>query len=117
VALLLRDAAAVLAAEPDREALLHLSVGLVGPHAHGDPADVEVRALTGLLPALEDPVTGSLNAGIAQWLIGSGRLPERYTAAQGQRLGRSGRVFLEREDETIWVGGDTVVGVVGEVAL
>lgn len=116
-ALLLRDADAVLAAEPRREALQHLSIGLVGRYPDGEPTDVEVRAFTGLLPALEDPVTGSLNAGIAQWLIGSGRLPDRYTAAQGRRLGRRGRVFLRREGDTIWVGGATVTGVVGELGL
>jgi predicted PhzF superfamily epimerase YddE/YHI9 len=62
-------------------------------------------------------VTGSLNAGLAEWLIGSGRAPERYLAAQGTRLGRAGRVRLAREGATIWVGGDSVTCIRGEVEL
>lgn len=95
-------------------------VGVVGRWA--DPAaagkDVEVRAFFGEAGrAVEDPVTGSLNAGLAQWLIGAGRLPERYVAGQGARLGRDGRVFVERADGEIWVGGDAVTTVRGTVRL
>ena len=63
------------------------------------------------------PVTGSLNAGLGEWLIGSGRAPERYLAAQGTRLGRAGRVRIAREGTTIWVGGDTVTCIRGDVEL
>jgi PhzF family phenazine biosynthesis protein len=126
----LHDAAAVLAVEPVAEhfgprsdedgAPLGLALGVVG--AWPDPAavgkDVEVRAFFRDGPQLvEDPVTGSLNAGIGQWLIGTGRLPERYVAGQGTRLQRDGRVFLEQLDGQLWVGGDVITTVRGEVLL
>ncbi|MCW2823379.1 MAG: phenazine biosynthesis protein PhzF [Aeromicrobium sp.] len=113
VALLLTDADTVLAIEPGTFDRL-TKVGVVGPHVAGADADLEVRAF---FPPGEDPVTGSLNAGIAQWLIGTGRAPDSYVAAQGTRLGRRGRVHVDRVEDDIWIGGDTVLGVVGTVAL
>jgi predicted PhzF superfamily epimerase YddE/YHI9 len=66
----------------------------------------------------EDPVTGSLNAALAQWLIGAGMAPPRYVAAQGKALGRAGRVHIERDDSgTVWVGGTSVTCVQGTVQL
>jgi predicted PhzF superfamily epimerase YddE/YHI9 len=65
----------------------------------------------------EDPVTGSLNAGIAQWLIGAGIAPPSYVAAQGTRLGRKGRVHVEQADGDIWIGGDSVIGIRGTVGI
>jgi predicted PhzF superfamily epimerase YddE/YHI9 len=65
----------------------------------------------------EDPVTGSLNASLAQWLIGEGIAPARYVAAQGTCLGRAGRVFIEQEGDTVWVGGGSVSCIRGEVEL
>jgi predicted PhzF superfamily epimerase YddE/YHI9 len=62
-------------------------------------------------------VTGSLNAALAQWLIGSGRAPETYIAAQGTALGRAGRVHVTREGDDIWVGGRCVTVISGEVEL
>ncbi len=117
VAVLLADAAAVLAVEPDAAALAGLNVGVVGPHPPGSEADYEVRAFVAALGIAEDPVTGSLNAGIGQWLIAAGRAPSSYTAAQGTRLGRHGRVRVEQRDGDVWVGGATVVGVRGTLAL
>jgi len=113
VALLLRSADAVLALEPVGFGTID-KVGVVGPHAPGGPADVEVRAF---FPPGEDPVTGSLNAAIGQWLIGSGLATDSYVASQGTRLGRRGRVHVDRVDDDIWVGGDTVVGITGTVDL
>ena len=116
-AVLLEDADRVLAIDPDPALLAGLDVGVVGPHSPGG-ADVEVRAFfPGNSGLTEDPVTGSLNAALAQWLIGSGRLPHRYTAAQGTVLGRAGRVYLSADDDGIWVGGASVTVVSGEVAL
>ena len=80
-------------------------------------AQFEVRALIGEGPGYEDPVTGSLNASLAQWLIGGGVAPESYIASQGTRLGRAGRVHIVREGETVWVGGGSVSCVRGDVAL
>src|SRR5690606_34006415 len=79
IGVLMRDSAAVLAVRPDVAALAGLAVGLVGPHPGAAECAIEVRGLFG---AMEDPVTGSLNAGIAQWLIGTGLLPETYVASQ-----------------------------------
>ncbi|MFC5179599.1 PhzF family phenazine biosynthesis protein [Nocardioides taihuensis] len=112
VGLVLRDAAAVLALEPDRGLLEGLDVGVVGEHPAGSEAAVEVRAFC----PYEDPVTGSLNAGLGQWLAGS-RLPTSYVAAQGTALQRQGRVHVVREGQEVWVGGDTRTTVVGHVEL
>ena len=64
----------------------------------------------------EDPVTGSLNAGVAQWLAGD-RLPTSYVASQGTVLGRRGRVHIDVEGDTVWVGGDALTTISGEVSL
>jgi len=105
-ALLLDSATTVLAVDPDSAALRGLNLGIAGAHAPGQAADFEVRAFVPSLGVPEDPVTGSLNAGIARWLIGAGRAPDRYLATQGTRLGRRGRVYVERDGDRIWVGGD-----------
>lgn len=117
----LRDAAAVLELRPDFTAFGDLKIGVVGEHTAADRerlgADVEVRAFVPTLAVPEDPVTGSLNAGLAEWLAG-GVLPARYVAAQGTVLGRQGRVYLEKAgDGTVWVAGDTVTTVQGTVSL
>jgi len=118
VALLLSDADTVLGLEPDRAAFGALDkVGVVGPYPAGSDVAFEVRAFVPRVGLGEDPVTGSLNASLAQWLIPAGIAPERYTAAQGTRLDRRGRIHIERVGDDIWVGGDTVLGVSGTVAL
>jgi PhzF family phenazine biosynthesis protein len=116
VAVLLDDAKTVLAVEPDTE---DLKLGIVGPYPEGAPEAVEVRAF---FPAgrsgVEDPVTGSLNAGLALWLLRSGRLRAPYVASQGTAVGRAGRVFVDQDtDGTVWVGGDAVTCVRGEIAI
>ena len=116
-AIRLASADAVLALQPDWAALRGIKLGVVGAHAAGHDAQFEVRALIGEGQGFEDPVTGSLNAGLAQWLIGSGIAPEAYVAAQGARLARAGRVHIVREADTIWVGGSSVSCVRGEVSL
>lgn len=113
----LADADAVLGVRPDFAALPE-EVGLVGLYPPGGECAVEVRALC--RPALglsEDPVTGSLNAALAQWLAGS-VLPSSYVASQGTAIGRRGRVHVETAgDGTIWVGGETRTTILGTVAL
>lgn len=117
-AVMLRSAEDVLALKPDASVLAGLDVGVVGPRAEED-TQFEVRAFfPGNNGMTEDPVTGSLNAAIAQWLIESGLAPERYVAAQGTALSRRGRVFVERDDEgTIWIGGHSVVCIDGQVEI
>ena len=77
--------------------------------------DIEVR---GFMAQSEDPVTGSLNASLAQWLIADGHLPARYLASQGTCLGRAGQVFVERDaDGQVWVGGESITCIDGSVEL
>jgi len=116
--LLLDSADTVLAIEPDHAALKPLAkVGVVAPHAPGSECQFEVRAFAASVGIPEDPVTGSLNAGLAQWLIGAGLAPARYVAAQGQRLGRAGRISIEQDGHTLWVGGHSVSCIRGELVL
>jgi PhzF family phenazine biosynthesis protein len=116
--LLLDSAAAVLALEPDAARMKRFaSIGVVGPHPAGAECAFEVRGFVGRPALYEDPVTGSLNAGVGEWLIATGRAPERYLAAQGTRLGRAGRVRIAREGNTVWVGGETVTCIRGDVEL
>jgi PhzF family phenazine biosynthesis protein len=116
VAVRLGDAQAVLALRPS---FTDLTIGVVGPHPPGAPEAVEVRAFfpkDGVL--VEDPVTGSLNASIAPWLLRTGVADAPYVARQGTALGRAGRVHVSRDaDGTIWVGGATVTCVSGAVEL
>jgi PhzF family phenazine biosynthesis protein len=117
-ALMLKDAAQVLAVQPDWARLGDVRLGLVGAQPDGADTLLEVRAFVPTLGVPEDPVTGSLNAGLAMWLIGAGLAPPCYVAAQGAALGRAGRVHVEGADDgTIWVGGDVVCCIEGEVAL
>ena len=116
VALMLESADAVLALRPR---FIDLDVGVVGARPAGSAEAFEVRAFfpkDGVL--VEDPVTGSLNASLAQWLLGSGRASAPYVARQGTALGRSGRVHISRDgDGAIWIGGGTVTCIAGEVEL
>jgi predicted PhzF superfamily epimerase YddE/YHI9 len=115
-AVLLADAEAVLAVDPG---LVPGDVGLVGPHPAGSDYAYEVRAFfvkNGV--TCEDPVTGSFNAGVAQWLFESGRQTGPYTARQGTAIHRTGRIDVERDDDgTVWVGGAVRSHVRGEVDL
>ncbi|WP_336723808.1 PhzF family phenazine biosynthesis protein [Cellulosimicrobium cellulans] len=92
--------------------------GLYGDDGGPDGAAVEVRGFALAMGIPEDPVTGSLNAVVGQWLVRDGRLPDRYVAAQGAALGRAGRVHVERDRSgTVWVGGASVTCVAGTVRL
>jgi PhzF family phenazine biosynthesis protein len=116
VAMLLENAEAVLALRP---AFVDLDLGVVGPYPPGSPQAFEVRAFFPKgASAAEDPVTGSLNASLAQWLLRTGRATAPYVASQGTALGRAGRVHISRDpDGTIWVGGATVTCISGLVEL
>jgi PhzF family phenazine biosynthesis protein len=116
VAVLLDDPRAVLALEPTYD---ELDVGVVAPYPPGSPEAFEVRAFTSKAGAVdEDPVTGSLNASLAQWLLVTGRASAPYVARQGTVLGRAGRVHVAQdEDGGVWVGGGTVTCVRGQVDL
>ena len=136
----LDSADTVLALEPDHAwlAALGQKVGVIGVYpaptaielvsrssrearAFGAPPPaplIEVRAFAAPIGVPEDPVTGSLNASLAQWLIEAGELPLRYIAAQGTALGRAGRVHVERDAAgQVWIGGDCVGVIQGQVTL
>jgi PhzF family phenazine biosynthesis protein len=118
VAVLLGSAAEVLALRPGDVG--DLDIGVAGPYPAGSPAALEVRALfgTGDGTSAEDPVTGSLNASLGQWLIAGGRVSAPYVASQGTVIGRQGRVHVDRDDDgQVWVGGGTVTCITGTVAL
>ena len=115
-AVMLRSARQVLSLKPDWAALVPLKLGVVGPHEAGHDAAFEVRAFVSP-GGYEDPVTGSLNASLAQWLIGAGLAESSYVAAQGTALRRAGRVHLRKDGEGVWVGGDVVDVIRGEASL
>ena len=117
VAVLLADADAVRALWPGN--LGSLYVGAIGPYPAGSPTAFEVRAF---FPkngrTAEDPVTGSLNASLGEWLLRTGRAQAPYVTSQGGALGRHGRVHISSDDDgTIWVGGRTITCVTGTVSL
>ena len=116
VAVLLEEPEAVLALKPRYD---ELDVGVVAPYPAGSPEAFEVRAFTYKDGGVdEDPVTGSLNASLAQWLLATGRASAPYVARQGTALGRAGRVHVAQDaDGTVWTGGGTVTRVRGEVEL
>jgi PhzF family phenazine biosynthesis protein len=116
VSLLLESAEEVFAVKPRPS---ERYIGLVAPQPAGADTAFEVRAFFPKAGAVaEDPVTGSLNAGLAMWLTRTGRATVPYTAAQGTALGRAGRVHVTRDDDgTFWIAGGTVTCVAGDVTL
>lgn len=125
---MLKSAEQVLALKPDAAILAGLDIGVVGPRGKvgvvgsrgaADECAFEVRAFfPGNNGMAEDPVTGSLNAALAQWLIGAGLAPAQYIASQGTALARAGRVHIHRDDAgQIWVGGESVTCIDGSVTL
>lgn len=114
--ILVASAAEVLAIRPQA---MRLTVGVVGAYPPGSPFAYEVRAFySSAGMTMEDPVTGSLNASLAQWLIGSGRVIPPYRASQGRAIGRAGVVRVSTdESDRIWIGGDVVTCVSGTVDL
>jgi PhzF family phenazine biosynthesis protein len=113
----LATAAEVLALEPDDALMGDLMVGVVGAHPAGAPEQFELRAFCAPIGVREDPVTGSLNAGVAQWLIGTGAAPATYRAAQGSRVGCRGLISVRQEDGETWIGGSSTTSITGEVRL
>lgn len=93
-----------------------LAVGVIGPQPAGADSDFEVRAFVPGDAMPEDPVTGSLNAGFAYWLIRAGA-PSTYVAAQGTAIGRAGRVHIELDGDTIWIGGQVHPSITGTVDI
>lgn len=116
-AVMLDSAERVLSVRPDTAVMRDLRLGVIGPTPPGTGVDFEVRAFVGPLGVAEDPVTGSLNAGLASWLIAAGLAPVRYVVSQGTVLGRAGRLYIDQVGDDIWVGGDVTSCVTGHVVL
>lgn len=120
LALMLADREQVLGLQPDYSQLLGLAVGVIAacdPEHDAVDAQFEVRAFIAGDGAQEDPATGSLNAGVAQWLLEEGLAPERYVVSQGTAMGRAGRIRIERHGPEIWVGGAVAVCIDGRLQL
>ena len=111
----LASAEQVLALNPDFSAIPDAKLGVLGAHPEAADHEYEIRAFVPGVGVAEDPVTGSLNASVAQWLIGENLAPNSYTATQGTALGRSGVISITAEDDEIWVGGATSICVRGTV--
>ena len=116
-AVLLDSVERALSVRPDPVLFGDLKLGVAALHPPGGPAALEVRAFFADGALVEDPVTGSLNAGLAQWLIGAGRLPPRYVASQGAALRRAGRITVSAEADGTWIGGRAVIVLEGSAAL
>jgi len=118
IAVMLATATDVLAVEPARHHSRRIDIGIVGPHPVGSDSAFEIRAIFsdahGAL--IEDPVCGSLNASVGQWLFASGRAQDRYVAAQGSCIGRDGRIDVVQDGNgQVWVGGRTTTMFDGQV--
>ena len=111
----LASAEQVLALNPDFSAIPDAKLGVLGAHPEAADHEYEIRAFVPGVGVAEDPVTGSLNASVAQWLIGENLAPNRYTATQGTALGRSGVISISAEHDEIWIGGATSICVRGTV--
>lgn len=116
-AVMLETAAQVLALDPDFAAMGDLKLGVIAPQPVGADTAFEVRAFVPPSGINEDPVTGSLNAGLARWMIGAGLAPDHYVVAQGAALRRAGRVHVDRDGGDIWIGGMSAVCIAGTVTL
>lgn len=114
--LVLDSAQTVLGLQPDFVAMGERKIGVIGRHPEG-PADAEVRAFAPGIGVNEDPVTGSLNAGLAVWLIGEGVLPPSYVVRQGTAMGRAGEVVVTTDEDGVWVGGASRTVVRGALEL
>ena len=120
LAVMLANRQQVLDLKPDYQALLGLAVGVIAPcdpRRDDSDAQFEVRAFIAGDGMPEDPATGSLNAGIAQWLLGAGLAPARYRVSQGLTMGRAGCIKVTQVGDKVWIGGDAVTCIEGRLIL
>lgn len=120
LALMLKDRQQVLTLNPDYHQLLDLAVGVIAPWdqaVDGDEAQFEVRGFIAGDGMPEDPATGSLNAGLAQWMLSKGLAPSSYVVSQGLTMGRAGRIHVEQLGEEVWIGGAVVTCINGSLTL
>lgn len=116
----LASAEAVLAAEAERVRWPEVfAIGLIGPHSNHPDADYEVRMLAPSSGMVEDPITGSLNAALAHWMLSRGRLTRDLVIAQGTCIGREGRVYISPDptvDGQVRIGGHTNILIEGTLS-
>lgn len=120
LAVMLKDRQQVLTLKPDYHQLLDLAVGVIAPWdpaVDGDEAQFEVRGFIAGDGMPEDPATGSLNAGLAQWMLAKGLAPSSYVVSQGLTMGRVGRIHVEQTGEEVWIGGAVVTCINGSLTL
>ncbi|MEB0047048.1 MULTISPECIES: PhzF family phenazine biosynthesis protein [unclassified Pseudomonas] len=120
LAVMVEDRQQVLNLQPDYSLMRGLEVGVIAPwcpERDGDDAQFEVRAFISGEGMPEDPATGSLNAGIARWLLAEGLAPASYVVSQGLTMGRAGRIQVEQVGDEIWVGGSAVTCINGTLTL
>jgi len=120
LALMLKDRQQVLALKPDYHQLLDLAVGVIAPWdraVDGDDAQFEVRGFIAGDGMPEDPATGSLNAGLAQWMLSKGLAPSSYVVSQGLTMGRAGKIHVDQVGEEVWIGGAVVTCIEGSLTL
>lgn len=113
----LATAQEVLELEPNFSLIPDAMVGAIGAYPAGSPHAFEIRAFAPGVSVPEDPVTGSLNASVAQWMTSSGDAEQHYTVAQGTRLHRTGEITIDVEGTTVWVGGSTTVCFFGNARI
>jgi PhzF family phenazine biosynthesis protein len=120
LALMLKDRQQVLTLKPDYQQLQDLAVGVVAPWnpaVDGTDAQFEVRGFIAGDGMPEDPATGSLNAGLAQWMLGKQLAPSSYVVSQGVTMGRAGRIHVEQIGDEVWIGGAVVTCINGSLTL
>ena len=115
-AVVLKSAAHVLSLKANWSQLSPLNLGVVARHDEGHESQIEVRAFVGR-DGFEDPVTGSLNASVAQLLVKSGFISTPYVSSQGAVLQRCGRVKVNQSEDKIWIGGETIEVIKGEISV
>ena len=120
LAMMLKDRQQVLTLKPDYQQLQDLAVGVVAPWnpaVDGTDAQFEVRGFIAGDGMPEDPATGSLNAGLAQWMLGKQLAPSSYVVSQGVTMGRAGRIYVEQIGDEVWIGGAVVTCINGSLTL
>lgn len=112
----LPSAEEVIALEPDLSIIPDAMIGAIGDYPVGSPFAYEMRTFAPKLGIVEDPVCGSINASVGQWMIQSGKAPSQFRVSQGGRVGRAGEIDIHADEQgTVWVGGVTTTCIRGEI--
>jgi PhzF family phenazine biosynthesis protein len=114
----LASAAEVLQLEPDLAQIPAAMVGALGAYPAGSANAFELRTFAPGVGLTEDPICGSMNASVGQWLLRSGQVSTGYTVSQGTRLGRAGQVTITVDESgQVWCGGATTTCLRGVAIL